>query len=305
MKSRRTVVITGANTGIGAACALQLAKEGTHLVLACRSEEKAKPVLDAVREKGATAAFLRLDLGSVAASAKAGEELARTESSIDLLVNNAGLGGHHGTTADGYEIQFGTNHLGHFAFSMPVLPSVVAARGRVVNVASGNHLKAKQGIPWSELREPTKTFTGMDEYGVSKLCNVLFTAELRRRYPSITAVSMNPGSIASDIWRKIPQPFRAIFPWLLSMKSVEVGGAYLVHACDVALEGPGGGDSPIYFCKGAPKAANPLALREDLATELWDYSEKAVARIVAPVPAAAARSASPGAAAAGAVATAS
>jgi len=302
MKSRRTVVITGANTGIGAACALQLAKEGTHLVLACRSEEKAQPVLAAVREKGATAAFLRLDLGSVAASAKAGEELARTEPSIDLLVNNAGLGGHHGTTADGYEIQFGTNHLGHFAFSMPVLPNVVAARGRVVNVASGNHLKAKQGIPWDELREPTKTFTGMDEYGVSKLCNVLFTAELRRRYPSIKAVSMNPGSIASDIWRKIPQPFRAIFPWLLSMKSVEVGGAYLVHACDVALEND---DAPIYFCKGAPKAANPLALREDLAAQLWDYSEKAVARIVAPARATAARSASPSAAAEGAVATAS
>lgn len=298
MKSRRTIVITGANTGIGAACALQLAAPGTHLVLACRSEDKAKPVLDAVRAKGASAAFLRLDLGSVAAAAKAGEELARTEPSIDLLVNNAGLGGHHGLTADGYEIQFGTNHLGHFAFSIPLLPSVVAARGRVVNVASGNHLKATQGIPWERLTEPTKSFTGMAEYGVSKLCNVLFTAELRRRYPTITAVSMNPGRIASDIWRNIPQPLRAIFPWLLAMKSVEVGGGYLVHACDVSLEGSG---APIYFDKGAPKAANPLALREDLATELWDYSEKAVARVVA---SAAARSTSARAAVSAAVATA-
>lgn len=273
MKTRRVVVITGANTGIGAACALQLAKEGVHLVLACRSEEKARPVLDAVRAKRATAAFLRLDLGDLLAATAAGEELARRHPSIDLLVNNAGLGGHHGTTADGYEVQFGTNHLGHFAFTMPILPCVVGARGRIVNVSSGNHLKCT-GIAWAHLEQPTRSVSGMAEYGVSKLCNVLFTAELRRRYPSITAVSMNPGRIASDIWRKIPQPFRALMPTLLAMKPVEVGGEYLVHACEVDL---GAADAPIYFDKGAPKAANPLALREDLATQVWDYSANAVA----------------------------
>lgn len=274
MKPLQTIVITGSNTGIGAACALQLARPGVHLVLACRSEEKTRPVLEAVRAKGATAAFLRLDLGDIAASAAAGEELARRHVAIDLLVNNAGLGGHHGTTKDGYEIQFGTNHLGHFAFTMPLLPSVAKARGRIVNVSSGNHLKAT-GIPWALLEQPTRSATGMTEYGVSKLCNVLFTAELRRRYPSIGAVSMNPGRIASDIWRKIPQPFRAIMPTLLAMKPVEVGGEYLVHACEVALDGD---DAPIFFHKGAPKAANPLAHSEDLAAELWDYSAKAVAR---------------------------
>ncbi|MBS2014452.1 MAG: SDR family NAD(P)-dependent oxidoreductase [Deltaproteobacteria bacterium] len=273
MKPRRTIVITGSNTGIGASCAVQLARPGVHLVLACRSEEKAQPVLEVVRQKGATAAFAKLDLGSLAASSAAGAELAASCESIDLLVNNAGLGGHHGTTRDGFEIQFGTNHLGHFAFTMPLLARVERANGRIVNVSSGNHRKAK-GIPWERLTEPTRSLTGMGEYGVSKLCNVLFTAELRRRHASIEAVSMNPGRIASDIWRKIPQPLRAIFPMLLAMKPVDVGGAYLVHACEAPLEGP---EAPLYFDKGVAVPVNPLALREDLASELWEYSLKAVA----------------------------
>ncbi len=274
-KTSRTIVITGANTGIGAACAVQLARPGTHLVLACRSEEKTRPVLEQLREKGATASFLALDLADLARAASAGEALAAKHGAIDLLVDNAGLGGKKGLTADGYELAFGTNHLGHFAFTTPLVGAVVRARGRIVVVSSGNHLKATKGIPFADLQRPTQSFSGMPEYGVSKLCNVLFTAELRRRYPEISAVSMNPGSIASDIWRTVPQPLRAVLPFLLSMKPVEVGGEYLVHACEVALDGP---DAPIYFHKGEPKAANPLALREDLAAELWAYSEDAVAR---------------------------
>jgi retinol dehydrogenase-12 len=274
MKSSKTIVITGSNTGIGAACALLLARPGVHLVLACRSEEKAAPVLARVQEKGATASFLRLDLGDLARSSAAGATLAQQHETIDLVINNAGLGGRRGLTADGYELAFGTNHLGHFAFTLPLVSRVARAAGRVVNVASGNHRHAKD-VPWDQLRVPTRSISGMSEYGVSKLCNVLFTAELRRRVPGITAVSMNPGRIASDIWRSVPQPFRSILPTLLAMKPVEVGGGYLVHAAEVALEGD---DAPLYFDKGHAKATNPLALREDLAAQLWDYSADALAR---------------------------
>jgi retinol dehydrogenase 12 len=272
-----TIVITGANTGIGAACALLLARPGAHVVLACRSEERTAPVLARVRDKGATASFLRLDLGDLAQSSGAGAELARRHETIDFLINNAGLGGGRGLTADGYELAFGTNHLGHFAFTLPVLARVSRARGRIVNVSSGNHRHAK-GIPWDRLRERTRSISGMAEYGVSKLCNILFTAELRRRTPGITAVSMNPGRIASDIWRSVPPPFRSMLPTLLAMKPVEVGGGYLVHAAEVALEGK---DAPIYFDKGEARDTNPLALREDLAAQLWAYSEEAVARVCA------------------------
>ncbi len=266
----RTIVITGANTGIGAACAVQMARPGTHLVLACRTEERAAPVLEAVRAAGATASFHALDLSDLAQAKEAGAGLAKEHPSIDVLVNNAGVAGQRGTTRDGFELAFGVNHLGHFAFTLPLLSSLERARGRVVNVSSGNHYTAR-GIPWDRLREPTRSFTGLPEYGVSKLCNVLFTAELRRRFPSITAVSMNPGRIRSDIWqRRMPAPLLAVFERVVPMQPVDVGGARLVHAA--TCEEP-----PLYLDKLAPREANPLALREDLAAELWRFSDAAAA----------------------------
>jgi retinol dehydrogenase 12 len=276
MSALRTLVITGSNTGIGAAAAVLLARPGVHVVLACRSEGKAAPMLARVREKGAEASFLGLDLGSVARATAAAEELLKRVGQIDLLVNNAGLGGTRGLTADGFELAFGTNHLGHFAFTLPLLGALERARGRIVNVSSGNHRRPTE-IPWPSLRKPTRSVSGMPEYGVSKLCNVLFTAELRRRNPRITAVSMNPGRIASDIWRSVPQPFRWVLPTLLAMKPVEIGGERLVHAAEVALDGEG---APLYFDKGAPAPANPLALSRELAAELWAYSEEAVRSVM-------------------------
>jgi len=269
------VVITGSNTGIGAACAVQLAKPGVHLVLACRSEERALPVLEAVRAKGATASFLRLVLDDLEEANDAAQAFARENDKIDLLVNNAGLAGKRGLTKDGYEITFGVNHLGHFAFTLPLLPLVERAAGRIVNVSSGNHYTAKIGIDWSLLRESTKSVTGLPEYGVSKLANVLFTAELRRRARRLTTVSMNPGSIASDIWRSVPWPFRSILPTLLRMGSNEVGGERLVHCCKVPLEGA---DAPLYIDKLVARDPNPLAWDPALAKELWSYSADAVAK---------------------------
>jgi len=272
-RALRTILITGANTGIGAACAVAMAAPDVHLVLACRSAEKTAPVLEAVRAAGGRASFHALDLSDVRAAAAAGRELARGHDTLDLLINNAGLAGQRGKTRDGFELAFGVNHLGHFAFTLPLLPALEAATGRIVNVSSGNHYKAK-AIPWSQLTEATRSYTGLPEYGVSKLCNVLFTAELRRRYPRITAVSMNPGRIATDIFRRMPAPLFAVVKLVLPMASVEVGGARLKHAATVELSG---GDAPLYFDRETPRAANPAGLREDLATELWDYSMTAIA----------------------------
>lgn len=270
MATTRTIVITGANTGIGAACALQMAASDTHFVLACRSEEKTTRVLDALRAAGAQASFSKLDLSDLAQSARAAEELASRHGTIDVLVNNAGVAGQRGLTRDGFELAFGVNHLGHFAFTRPLLPAIERARGRIVNVSSGNHFTARS-IPWSRLREPTRSFTGLPEYGVSKLCNVLFTAELRRRYASISSTSMNPGRIRSDIWqRRMPALLAAVFERVVPMEPVETGGARLVHAATCE-------EAPLYLDKLAPREANPLALREDLAAELWSFSERAAA----------------------------
>lgn len=269
----RTFVVTGANTGIGAACAVALAQPGVHLVLACRTEAKAAPVLEQVRARGAEASFLALDLGDLVAARAAGEALAARHPRIDRLINNAGVAGARGLTPQGYEVAFGTNHLGHFAFTVPLLPALRRARGRVVNVSSGNHFDPR-GLDLGATRVPTQSRTGLREYGVSKLCNVLFTAELRRRFPDLEAVAVNPGRIASDIWRSVPRPLRALLPTLLRMGTVETGAATLVQASEIPLDA-----ATLYFHKLAPKEPSPLARREDLAAELWAFSERALAEL--------------------------
>jgi retinol dehydrogenase 12 len=273
----KTILITGSNTGIGAACAIALAEPGVHLVLACRSEERTLPVLEEVRAKGAEATFLHLELDDLAQATRAARAFAKKNERLDLLVANAGLAGKRGLTKDGFELTWGVNHLGHFAFVLPLLPLVERASGRIVVVASGNHYHAKSGIDFGALDKPTRSITGLPEYAASKLSNVLFTAELRRRTKRLTTVSMNPGSIASDIWRSVPWPFRSWLPFLLRMGSNEVGGARLVHSCNVALEGA---DAPIYIDKIKPRDPNPLAWDPELAKELWRYSTNAVRRVV-------------------------
>ncbi len=274
----RTLLVTGANTGIGAACAVQLARPGVHVGLACRSEAKAAPVLAEVRRAGAEASVLALDLASLQDASRAASRFLERHERLDVLVNNAGLPGQRGlTTADGFELAFGVNHLGHFAFTMPLVPLLERCGGRVVNVSSGSHLAVRE-ILWARLREPSRTTTGLAEYRVSKLCNILFTAELRRRHPGLTTTSVNPGRIASDIWRRIPAFVRPVLFWAVSMKPVAVGGETLVHAAEVPLEGP---DAPLYFDKLRPREASALARREALAAELWSYSADAVARALA------------------------
>ena len=270
--SPRTILVTGGNTGIGAAFAAAVARPGVHHVLACRSAERAEAALQAARAKGATASFLELDLGDLAGADRAARAFAREHGELDLLVDNAGLAGQHGTTTDGWELAFGVNHLGHFAFTLPLVPLVERARGSIVVVSSGSHYQAK-AIRWGDLREPTKSATGMAEYEVSKVCNVLFAAELRRRHPSIGVVAVHPGRIASDIWRPIPWPVRAVLPKLLGMKSVEVGAQTLVRAAERARDPA---SAPLYLHELEPRAPSALASDAALAEELWSRSEAAL-----------------------------
>ena len=274
-----TILITGANTGIGAACALSMARPGRRLVLACRSEERTRPVLDGIRERGAEAEFLALDLGDLGGAERAARTFAEREQKLDLLIANAGLAGQHGLTRDGYELAFGTNHLGHFAFTLPLLPLLERGSwrddgtGRIVVVSSGSHRQARE-VPWSRLREKTASFSGMPEYAVSKLCNVIFAAELRRRTP-LAVIALHPGRIASDIWRPVPSWFRGPLERLLAMEPVEAGGDALVNATEIDLRREG---APLYLHVRAPRGLNSVALRQDLGTALWDFSALAVAR---------------------------
>jgi NAD(P)-dependent dehydrogenase (short-subunit alcohol dehydrogenase family) len=273
----RVIVITGSNTGIGRAAALQLAAPGKHLILANRSRDKTEPVLAQLRAKGAEATFLPLDLGDLRAATRAGEALRDEFHAVDAIINNAGLAGTRGLTRDGFELAFGTNHLGHFAFCAPMLDRLADRGGVMVNVSSGNHYRADT-IPFDELREKTRTRTGLPEYSVSKLCNVLYTAELRRRYPSLRSVSVHPGRIRSDVWRSVPEPVRTLLPFVLRMETVEVGGDALVRALRAAegAEHTAIRELPLYFHQFEIRDVNPAALDLDLAQRLWRYSEAAM-----------------------------
>ena len=201
------MLVTGANTGIGRATATELARRGARVHVACRSYERARPVLDDIATAhGADAvSFLALDLADLASvRAGAGAYIASGEP-LHVLVNNAGVAGQRGMTTDGFELAFGINHLGHFLFTTMLLEVLGrSAPARVVVVASDSHYGAK-GIDFEAVRRPTRSVTGLREYGVSKLCNVLFAQELSRRVGATDAAAF-PGAEGAGVTTSCPAP---------------------------------------------------------------------------------------------------
>jgi NAD(P)-dependent dehydrogenase (short-subunit alcohol dehydrogenase family) len=200
-----TSVVTGANTGLGRATAQALAARGDRVIFACRSEAKARAAMDAVAAAAGSdqLEFLALDLTDLVQVRAAARTLVDRGEPIHVLVANAGVAAQRGVTAQGFELAFGVNHLGHFLFVTEVLPLLLAgspapdgAPARVVVVSSGSHFDAKKGIDFDALRQSTPSFSGMPEYAVSKLANVLFVQELCRRTApdELFAVSLHPGT---------------------------------------------------------------------------------------------------------------
>jgi len=272
MVSDKVCVITGANTGIGLATARELARQGAQLVLACRSRDKTERVIEEMKQASGNPAidFLSLDLASLDQVRTAAAELLGRGHPIHLLINNAGLGGQRGLTTDGFELHFGVNHLGHFLFTQLLLDRIrESTPARIVTVASQSHYGAR-GIDWDAVRRRTRTITGMREYGVSKLANVLHAAELGRRLAGtgVTTYSLHPGVIASDIWRRMPFPARQIARAF--MKSTEDGARttlYCATAPELANE------TGQYYDDCAAKQPSRSARDPELAAELWRRSE--------------------------------
>ncbi|HEU0035029.1 MAG TPA: SDR family NAD(P)-dependent oxidoreductase [Kofleriaceae bacterium] len=265
--TRPVIAITGANIGIGRAVASQLAARGARLRLLCRSLAKATPVVDELRGITDDVVAIECDLARLASVRAAAATLLALDEPLHVLVNNAGVAGQRGLTADGFELHFGVNHLGHFLLTQLLLPRLrSSAPARIVHVASGNHYRAG-AIDWSAVRRPTASLTGLPEYGVSKLANVLLSVELARRERDrgITTYAVNPGRVASNIWQRVPWPIRPLFR--LTMKST-TDGAYSTVRAASDLAGSGG----YYDHRARERAPNPLALDPALAAELWSRS---------------------------------
>lgn len=271
----KNFLVTGANTGIGKETARALAQRGARVTLAGRSEDKTRAAMADIASSapGAALEYLKLDLGSVAAVRDSAAEFLARDEPLDVLINNAGMAGLHGTTADGFEMAFGVNHVGPFVFTNALLDRLKEApSARIVNVASDAHYRAK-GIDWDAVRQPTVTKVGFAEYGVSKLANVLHAQELGRRLEGtkVSTYALHPGVIASDVWRETPQPLRSIITFF--MKSTADGAKTSLHCAtsDVA-----GAQSGLYYEKSKPKKPSP-AVTPELAAELWDRTEAWVA----------------------------
>lgn len=273
----RTILITGANTGIGRVTAIELGRRGARMVLAGRSEERTRPVLDELKAAGVETEFLALDLGDLASVKEAASRYLDAGKPLHVLINNAGLAGIRGATKDGFELIFGTNHLGPYLFTRLLLPRLrEAAAGaggaRIVNVSSASHYKAK-GFDWDAARKPTATISGMPEYERSKLANVVFTKELARGHAGegVRSYSLHPGVVASDVWRGVPWPVRPIMK--LFMITNEQGALTTIHcAASPAVADHDGR----YYDEEREKAPNRVADDPALGKELWSRSEELV-----------------------------
>ena len=277
--SEQTFLVTGANTGIGKATALALARRGGRVYVAARSAAKGEAAVADV--KAATGSesvwFLALDLADLRSVRACADAFLAREEPLHVLVNNAGIGGAHGVTKQGFELTFGVNHLGHFLLTRLLLDRLVSsAPARVVTVASDAHYGAR-GIDFDALRRPARGITGLPAYGVSKLCNVLFSAELARRTAGtgVHAYALHPGVVASDIWRRVPWPVRPLVT--RRMLSVSDGAATSVYC---ATSGEVAGDSGLFYDKCAMREASAVAT-PSLAAELWQRSEDWTAPYVA------------------------
>lgn len=266
----KVALVTGANTGIGRVTAEQLAARGAEVLLTARSQSKIDPVITSIRARDPKAKvhFVPLELGSLAKVRAAAQQVLDADRPLDLLINNAGMAGRGGTTQDGFQLTFGVNHLGPFLFTQLLLPRVVDG-GRVVNVASRAHYNA-EAVDWDLLKQPVQSPTGMAEYSVSKLCNVLHAKALATRLEDrgITTYSLHPGVVATDVWRQIPWPFRTIAKWF--MISEDEGAQTTLHC---ATSDEAGSETGLYYDECAPKKPSRLARDEALAEELYERSE--------------------------------
>jgi retinol dehydrogenase 12 len=265
----QNILITGANTGIGRATALGLARRGATLYLAGRSEERHREVLGEIRALGAKASYLALDLGDLASVRACAARFLALEEPLHVLLNNAGLAGCRGTTRDGFELTFGVNHLGHFLLTELLLERLKrSAPSRVVNVASKAHYGAQE-IDWAALEQPTRSLTGYREYEVSKLCNVLHAKELSVRLEGtgVTTYSLHPGMIASDVWRQVPWLLRRLM--LVFMQSTEAGAATSLYC---ATSDEAARQTGLYY--DTCRACSPSRLARDpvLARSLYERS---------------------------------
>lgn len=282
----RTAVVTGTG-GLGYEDALALARAGGDVILAGRDARKGADAVDRIRGKvtAARIRFERLDLADLSSVAAFGERLAKHEDSLDLLINNAGVmvPPQRQVTADGFELQFGTNYLGHFALTAHLLP--LLRKGRDARVISLSSMAAPRGaIKFADLNA-AQSYEAMPAYSQSKLACLMFAFELQRRSDAggwgIASIAAHPGISRTDLLHDGPERWsahglaRTLLPFLFQPAAQGALPTLFAATSHYAKGGGYYGPGKMGEMRGPPTAANipPQALDEDVASRLWDVSE--------------------------------
>ena len=276
MNQDSIVLVTGANSGIGKAVSLKLAKTGATIVMLCRNQQRGEDALREVRiASGSKNVELMLcDLESFTSIRNFAEEFKRRFHKLHVLINNAAViqPGYH-LTADGIEHQFGVNHLGHFLLTHELLSLMIAsASARIINVSSGAHKWGK--IDFEDINF-TKNFSFWRAYGRSKLANVLFTYELARRLndKNISANCLHPGAVATQLGINRETGFGKLITGLLKpfFQTPAQGAETLIY---LATQSENPMLTGLYFVNKKPAASSNISYDKDLAVKLWEVSEK-------------------------------
>jgi NAD(P)-dependent dehydrogenase (short-subunit alcohol dehydrogenase family) len=283
-QSGRIAIVTGANSGLGYDTAAVLAGKGAHVVLAVRNLDKGNEAVDRIKKASpnAVVTLQELDLTSLDSVRKAADELRAAHPRIDLLINNAGVMyvPTRETTKDGFEMQFGTNHLGHFALTGQLLDNILPIDGsRVVTVSSvGHRLMARIHFDDPHLE---RKYNRVEAYGQSKLANLLFTYELQRRLtgkgaPTV-ALAAHPGFSDTELMRHLPG-FIPEFLWRPFTQPADMGALPSLRAATDpgAQGGQYYGPDGIGESTGHPKVVKSSAQshNEDIQRRLWTMSEE-------------------------------
>lgn len=307
----RTILITGANTGLGFESARRLAQAGATIIATARTDAKVAATREALltAAPGASIFALQLDLGNLASVKGFPDRLAAAvgkDAPIDVLMNNAGVMAipERLATSDGFERQVGVNHLGHFALVSALLPSLRAARDgfRVINVSSEGHRFATAQNLQAALEQDLdpKEYSQWGAYGLSKAANILFSCELQRRFDAAglraSAVSLHPGAVQTELGRYLVQGTAAAEAGVPVEKSFEamnsVQKALLKGLAKVTLPVDRGANTQVFLAAAADsggdlskdggmyfdnmKATAPADFTQDarVAKRLWELSEK-------------------------------
>jgi NAD(P)-dependent dehydrogenase (short-subunit alcohol dehydrogenase family) len=282
----RIAVVTGANSGLGLVTARELARKGALVVLACRNMEKGRAALAevAAAASGPEPELEELDLASLASVRSFAERFSAKHDGLDLLINNAGvMASPRRLTADGFELHFGTNHLGHFALTGLLLPLMKGREdARVITLSSNAH-KTVRGIAFDNLNGDRRYFR-WNAYGQSKLANLLFALELDRRLrargSTVKSLAAHPGYATTNLQSAAAPLFDRMVMKVSNAvvgQSAEMGALPVLYAAtEPGLEGGTyAGPDGIGEHRGHPKIVQPnrAARDEDTARRLWDVSE--------------------------------